>query len=183
MNSAPKTAIPGKTSPMSSSRASRVCSCPRVKRRFWFSSQYLSNGAKSAFAFAFHNFKTAFALVFAAISLLSPYAAMSANGVYLPPPPQGVGGEDSITTATGTHCRSSMNSNRGYVDVGLAGSQGTGLDFYGISTNQRQDNATVYARVVIPLGATPPKIDCTRFMQLELERLEAEVRMLRMAPE
>lgn len=101
----------------------------------------------------------------------------------MPPPPQGVGGEDSITTATGTHCRTSMNSNKGYVDVGVSGSQGNGSDIFSGYSPQRQDNAMVYARVVIPIGAAPQKMDCTRFMQLEIQRLEAEIQMLKFSPD
>ncbi len=108
---------------------------------------------------------------------------MSANGVYMPPPPMGVGGEDSITTATGTHCRTSMNSNKGYVDLGVTGTQGAANDVFSGFSAQRQDNATIYARVVIPLGDAPQKIDCGRFMQLEIERLESEIKMLRYAPD
>lgn len=108
---------------------------------------------------------------------------MSTNGVYMPPPPQGTGGEDSITTATGTHCRTSMNSNKGYVDMGVTGSQGTANDFFGGYVGQRQDNSTIYVRFVIPIGAAPAKIDCSRFMQLEIERLEAEIKMLKFSPD
>lgn len=115
--------------------------------------------------------------------MLFPISSMAANGVYMPPPPMGVGGEDSITTGTGTHCRSSMNSNKGYVDVGLTGSQGTANDVLIGYQPGRQDTATVYARVVIPLGSAPRKIDCNRFMELEIERLEAEIKMLKYAPD
>jgi hypothetical protein len=101
----------------------------------------------------------------------------------MPPPPMGVGGEDSITTGSGTHCRTSMNSNKGYVDMGLTGTQGNANDVFTGYTGQRQDNATVYARVVIPIGYAPQKIDCSRFMQLEIERLEAEIKMLRYSPD
>lgn len=76
-----------------------------------------------------------------------------------------------------------MNSNKGYVDMGLTGTSGKGTDIFSGYAGQSQNNATVYARVVIPLGVSPQKIDCSRFMQLELERLETEIRMLRLAPE
>ena len=90
---------------------------------------------------------------------------------------------DSITTGTGTHCRTSMNSNKGYVDLGITGTQGGASDVFSGFSAQRQDNATIYARVVIPLGDAPQKIDCNRFMQLEIERLESEIQMLRFSPD
>jgi hypothetical protein len=76
-----------------------------------------------------------------------------------------------------------MNSNKGYVDLGITGTQGAASDVFSGYAAQRQDNATIYARVVIPLGDAPRKIDCGRFMQLEIERLESEIKMLRYSPD
>ncbi len=76
-----------------------------------------------------------------------------------------------------------MNSNKGYVDLGVTGTQGATSDVFSGFSAPRQDTATVYARVVIPLGNAPQKIDCGRFMQLEIERLESEIKMLRYSPD
>lgn len=76
-----------------------------------------------------------------------------------------------------------MNSNKGYVDLGITGTQGGASDVFSGFSAQRQDNATIYARLVIPLGDVPQKIDCNRFMQLEIERLESEIQMLRFSPD
>lgn len=183
MNSVQRIDLPKKPNPMSSSPGDKAYSHQKTKEKFWFSFLFKRGVGKFESVFNSQTCKKPFARAFVLTSLLLPFAAMSANGVYMPPPPQGVGGEDSITTATGTHCRSSMNSNRGYVDMGLTGTQGTANDIFTGYTGQRQDNSTVYARVVIPLGRAPEKIDCTRFMQLELERLEAEIKMLRYSPD
>ena len=55
-------------------------------------------------------------------SLLVPSQSLGAtDGVFLPPAPQGSGGEDSIETAEGTRCRQSINSSGPYADLGVAG--------------------------------------------------------------
>lgn len=100
----------------------------------------------------------------------------------MPSPPQGVGGEDAVTTATGTQCKTSMNSNKGYLDVGVSGSKAnsnsTYYDYNGLGI-PNQDNALAYARVVIPLGDTPKKMDCNRLLELEIQRLETEIQLLK----
>lgn len=183
MSLVPRIVIQKKSNLTSNSQVDKEYCLPKTSEKFWYSSLLLRVEETFAYVSNFQICRKPYAPVFALISLLLPFAAMSANGVYMPPPPQGVGGEDSITTATGTHCRSSMNSNRGYVDMGLTGTQGTSNDIFSGYSGQRQDNSTLYARVVIPLGRPPEKIDCTRFMQLELERLEAEIKMLRYSPD
>ncbi|MEZ5654830.1 MAG: hypothetical protein R3E04_02900 [Sphingobium sp.] len=108
------------------------------------------------------------------------------TGVYLPPAPSGSGGEDSIETSGGTRCRQSMNSNGSYLDVGVAGSAASSLpqDANRYSFNDGRDReATVYARVSIPLGKRPERIDCSRVYELELEKLRREVELLRLGIE
>ncbi|MCF8186959.1 MAG: hypothetical protein K9J28_09110 [Sulfuritalea sp.] len=125
---------------------------------------------------------TIFAFVFVAITPLFGIQQASANGLYMPSPPQGVGGDDSVTTATGTQCKTSMNSNKGYFDVGVSGSKASSnsnaYDYNGLGL-PNQDNALAYARVVIPLGDTPKKMDCNRLLELEIQRLESEIQMLK----
>jgi len=183
MNSAQKTAAQVRGNPMSNSQDGADDWAPRAKRSCWSSFRSRLTNVKFASACASLTCRSRSVLAFVVISLLLPCGAMSANGVYMPPPPMGVGGEDSITTGTGTHCRTSMNSNKGYVDLGVTGTQGATSDVFSGFSAPRQDTATVYARVVIPLGNAPQKIDCGRFMQLEIERLESEIKMLRYSPD
>lgn len=102
----------------------------------------------------------------------------------------GPGGEDSIETSTGTRCRQSINSSKGYVDIGVAGSAASGLPenrannrgvFINITERDRQ--ALAYARVTIPLGAMPKRIDCSKIYELEIAKLRQELELLRMNAE
>ena len=40
-------------------------------------------------------------------------------------------------------------------------------------------SAIGYARIVIPLGSTPKRLDCSRLYDLEIQRLKAEIQMLK----
>ena len=126
-------------------------------------------------------------LLAASAELLLGSAAAAQSGIYLPPAPHGSGGEDTIETSSGTRCRQSMNSNSGYVDFGVAGSTGSGIpqsqSGVFISINDRDKEALGYARVTIPLGKRPKRIDCSRVYELEIERLRQELALLRMNAE
>ena len=122
-------------------------------------------------------------LLIGLVELAAASPALGQQGIYLPPAPQGPGGEDTIETASGTRCRQSINSNGGYLDVGLAGSGGSGIPqgkgaF--VTINERDREALAYARVTLPLGKQPKGIDCSRVYELEIERLREEVALLRM---
>jgi hypothetical protein len=122
-------------------------------------------------------------LLLAASLELVAASASAQQGIYLPPAPQGPGGEDTIETASGTRCRQSINSNSGYVDVGLAASGGAGIPKSSgafITINERDREALAYARVTVPLGKQPKRIDCSRVYELEIDRLREEVALLRM---
>jgi hypothetical protein len=115
--------------------------------------------------------------------LFAASAVAAQQGIYLPPAPQGPGGEDTIETASGTRCRQSINSNSGYVDFGLAGSGGSGIPNASgvfVTINERDREALAYARITMPLGKQPKRIDCSRVYELEIERLREEVALLRM---
>ena len=115
--------------------------------------------------------------------LLAGSGAIAQPGIYLPPAPQGPGGEDTIESASGTRCRQSINSNSGYVDVGIAGSAGAGVPQSTntfISINDRDREALAYARVTLPLGKQPKRLDCSRIYELEIARLQQEVELLKM---
>jgi hypothetical protein len=95
----------------------------------------------------------------------------------LPSPPVGPGGEDSITTSEGVRCSQSINSSGGYLDFGVAGGN---LDSYTTpSTTPGSQSAIGYARIIIPLGQAPKRIDCSRLYDLEISRLKAEIQMLK----
>ena len=122
-------------------------------------------------------------LVASAELLLGSVAAAAQPGIYLPPAPQGPGGEDTIETQSGTRCRQSINSAEGYVDVGIAGSSASGVPSGGnvfISITERDRQALGYARVTLPLGKKPKRIDCSRIYELDINRLREEIALLKM---
>lgn len=92
------------------------------------------------------------------------------HGLNLPQVPL-PSGSDEIRAADGTTCKSSMAANDAYLDVGGIGSQGAGGTF---------DSGSVYARVVVPLGEKPRRLDCTSLYQLEIQRLQSELQLVRM---
>lgn len=93
----------------------------------------------------------------------------------------GPGGEDSITTSEGVRCSQSINSNGGYLDLGVAG--GNLGNTYSYGSGAAEQAAIGYARIVIPLGTAPERIDCNALYLLEIERLKAEIEMLRIGLE
>ena len=120
-----------------------------------------------------------------ALSLTGP--VLAGGGFYLPPAPTGSGGEDSIETSTGTRCRQSINGNGAYLDVGLAASRssGTVTDPYRIAPSDQgsSSEALGYARMVMPIGPKPQRIDCSRLYEMELARMKREIELLKMAAE
>lgn len=95
----------------------------------------------------------------------------------LPSPPVGPGGEDSITTSEGVRCSQSINSSGGYLDFGLAGGD---LSSYSTgATTPGQQSAIGYARIILPLGPSPKRLDCKQLYDLEIARLKAEIEMLK----
>lgn len=113
--------------------------------------------------------------------------ALATQGVFLPPAPQGSGGEDSIETAEGTRCRQSINSSGTYLDMGVTGRASSPLPrdraevpFYAFQQD-RDKEGLLYARVTIPLGKRPQRIDCSRLYELEIARLRQQVELLSMA--
>ncbi|EKF20950.1 hypothetical protein [Nitratireductor pacificus] len=77
-------------------------------------------------------------------------------------------GFDEVRAADGTTCRSSMAGSGAYLDSGVIGG---GL-------NGSSNSVSAYGRLVMPLGEKPPRLNCDRLYQLELRRLELEVRLL-----
>lgn len=114
--------------------------------------------------------------MFAALTLAA-WPALGADGILLPSPPIGPGGEDSITTSEGVRCSQSINSSGGYLDFGVAGGDLTSYASPG-STPGAQ-SAIGYARIIVPLGAAPKRLDCARLYELEIQRLKAEIDLLK----
>jgi hypothetical protein len=122
--------------------------------------------------------------------LIAASAPALADGVYLPPAPTGPGGEDVVETSDGARCRQSMNSSGAYMDVGLSASgssrdsrgQGYILPGYGGDGGGSQQ-ALGYARVTLPLGHRPQRLDCSRLYELEIARMKREIELLKMAAE
>ncbi len=85
-------------------------------------------------------------------------------------------GSDEVRAADGTSCRSAIGNGGAYLDVGLIGNP-NGLT----GSTSSDDNATsAYGRIVIPLGRSRKRVDCTRLYDLEVRRLELELRLMEM---
>jgi len=79
-------------------------------------------------------------------------------------------GYDEVRTSDGTSCRSSNSGDGAYADMGVIG---------GNDDEGRMKSGAVYGRVVVPLGKRGTRLDCRRLYDLEIERLQAEVRLLK----
>jgi hypothetical protein len=79
-------------------------------------------------------------------------------------------------------CSQSINSNGGYLDLGVAG--GDLNTYYNSgSLGSTPQSAVGYARVIIPLGDAPKRLDCNRLYEMEIQRLKAEIQMLQIGLE
>tara|TARA_R100000501_G_scaffold14680_1_gene26611 strand:- start:65512 stop:65823 length:312 start_codon:yes stop_codon:yes gene_type:complete len=98
----------------------------------------------------------------------------------LPQAPRGSGGDDTIQSATGTRCSQSMNANGAYLDFGVVGRAGSSLpeENRAFISDPRDEEAVAYARVTLPLGRQPKRLDCSRLYELEIERLRRELDLL-----
>lgn len=89
-------------------------------------------------------------------------------------------GSDEVRAADGTSCRSAIGNGGAYLDIGVIGNPGalTGSsDSSGIDTSS---TTSAYGRIVIPLGRSRKRVDCTRLYDLEVRRLEMELRLMEM---
>ena len=63
------------------------------------------------------------------------------------------------------------------LDIGL----GSNVPMRGTRIGRKDEGeAIAYARVVIPLGERPERIDCKRLYDLEIQRLEMEIELMKM---
>jgi hypothetical protein len=77
-------------------------------------------------------------------------------------------GQDEVRASDGTTCRSAVGGSGAYIDVGVVGG------------NAAAPGVATYGRVVVPLGRKPPRLDCSKLYALEVERLQMEIRLLKM---
>lgn len=125
--------------------------------------------------------KVRFSLACAALILAGVSAAKATDGLFLPSAPHESGGEDSITTPGGISCRQSLNRGGAILDLGIGAVAGTERDSNDLLDNRsrnRDASAVAYARIVIPLGERPNRIDCSKIFLLEIERLRREIELL-----
>ncbi|WP_164746660.1 MULTISPECIES: hypothetical protein [unclassified Mesorhizobium] len=80
-------------------------------------------------------------------------------------------GQDEVHASDGTTCRSAVSGSGAYLDVGV---------IRGNSNSQSNSDLATYGRVVVPIGRTPKRVDCSRLYELEVERLQLELNLLKM---
>lgn len=80
-------------------------------------------------------------------------------------------GHDEVRAADGTTCRSAVSGAGAYLDAGVIGNPDSTGGSKGLSA---------YGRVVIPLGKKPGRLDCGRLYDLEVQRLQMELRLMQM---
>ncbi|MDG4881089.1 hypothetical protein [Mesorhizobium sp. WSM4884] len=100
------------------------------------------------------------------LNLNQNQTGFSLPGVSLPQ------GQDEVHASDGTTCRSAVSGSGAYLDLGVIRGNNT-------SSQSNSDIAT-YGRVVIPIGRTPKRLDCSRLYELEVERLQMELKLLKM---
>ncbi|EHH13166.1 hypothetical protein MEA186_04701 [Mesorhizobium amorphae CCNWGS0123] len=80
-------------------------------------------------------------------------------------------GQDEVHASDGTTCRSAVSGSGAYLDVGV---------IRGNSNSQSNSDLATYGRVVVPIGRKPKRVDCSRLYELEVERLQLELKLLKM---
>jgi hypothetical protein len=74
-------------------------------------------------------------------------------------------------------CTQSVNSSGSYLDFGVAGGD---INTYQVAGTTPARQGTIgYARIIIPLGSSPKRLDCARLYDLEIARLKAEIQLLK----
>ncbi|CDX33625.1 conserved exported hypothetical protein [Mesorhizobium sp. ORS 3359] len=100
------------------------------------------------------------------LNLNQNQTGFSLPGVSLPQ------GQDEVHASDGTTCRSAVSGSGAYLDLGVIRGNN--------SSNQANSDVATYGRVVIPIGRTPKRVDCSRLYELEVERLQLELKLLKM---
>lgn len=110
--------------------------------------------------------------------LATPSTAQT--GFYLPAPVTSPG-QDEFRASDGTSCRSTMDGAK-RVEVGTfatGAQQHSSYDLPGYVAPPRNANIGVYGRFTWSLDSNPERIDCSKLFQLELEKKQLEVEMLK----
>lgn len=81
-------------------------------------------------------------------------------------------GHDEVRAADGTTCRSAVSGAGAYLDAGVIGNPD--------NSSSGANGLSAYGRVVIPLGKKPARLDCGRLYDLEVQRLQMELRLMQM---
>ena len=81
-------------------------------------------------------------------------------------------GHDEVRAADGTTCRSAVGGSGAYMDVGIIGNPEQDYD--------GNSSMSAYGRIVVPLGKLPKRIDCSKLYNLEVARLELELKLAQM---
>ncbi len=81
-------------------------------------------------------------------------------------------GHDEVRAADGTTCRSAVGGSGAYMDVGVIGNPEQDYD--------GNSSMSAYGRIVVPLGKLPSRIDCSKLYNLEVQRLELELKLAQM---
>ena len=115
----------------------------------------------------------------ALVSLLFA-SSVSATGMSIPSA-NVPSGYDRVTTTDGFTCESTIASDT-YVQTGLIGTQ-QDSDYspkagkYSSNLSQR-DEIGAYVQLVIPIGAKRERINCNRLYNLEISRLQAQIKQM-----
>jgi len=80
-------------------------------------------------------------------------------------------GHDEVRAADGTTCRSAISGSGAYLDFGVIGNP---------NENSSRSAMSSYGRIVIPLGRKAKRLDCSRLYDLEVQRLQMELRLMQM---
>lgn len=80
-------------------------------------------------------------------------------------------GHDEVRAADGTTCRSAVSGSGAYIDIGFIGNPN-------LSANN--SSFAAYGRMVIPLARKTPRLDCSKLYNLEVARLEMELKLMQM---
>ena len=126
-----------------------------------------------------------------ALTFLPCVAFAQLGSLSLPAAPQWPPGQDRIRSADGVQCETSTTPRKWFMDIGVLGGRGNGLGSNNQGTvidinsqfinNQYERNTyAIYARVVINLDSTPPKMNCNELYALEIQRLRSEIEYLQM---
>lgn len=89
-----------------------------------------------------------------------------------------VRGRDGTTCKQGTYAKPTIDFGVA-MSTGGANSQNNSIPNVQQAMTNSNSSYGVYARIVIPLGADPKRIDCTQLYALEIERLRAELERLK----